>query len=284
MADNTLGLELNPEQSTPTQDPAQEQPESPTQGSRPKGRPYVNPDRVKTGGTQRDKLSDDALAERMQRIREQNEKIKQRRLAVEADEEAFRKTQDAEKAKQIHNRKIQEDINKARELAAKRKMDKAQSREWDSGKPAATSYGKQRAPRAQPEPANNRPREADSEKAASAPVESEGWATTDTSEAPADWAAEPVATGTIDSSWGVTSTDNTDPAVIDSSWNTADTTATAADNGPPEGSSGQWTRGGSPSGFRARGGGRGRGVRRGRGGKFNANPPITTQPEPQAEA
>ncbi|KAF6742346.1 hypothetical protein DFP72DRAFT_798495 [Ephemerocybe angulata] len=218
MADNTLGLELNPEQSTPTQDPAQEQPESPTQGSRPKGRPYVNPDRVKTGGTQRDKLSDDALAERMQRIREQNEKIKQRRLAVEADEEAFRKTQDAEKAKQIHNRKIQEDINKARELAAKRKMDKAQSREWDSGKPAATSYGKQRAPRAQPEPANNH------------------------------------------------------------------TTATAADNGPPEGSSGQWTRGGSPSGFRARGGGRGRGVRRGRGGKFNANPPITTQPEPQAEA
>ena len=62
-----------------------------------KKKPYVNPDRVKTGGAQRvrvvhrvlpwrrlrsvqDKLSEEELAERMARIREQNEKIKQRRL------------------------------------------------------------------------------------------------------------------------------------------------------------------------------------------------------------
>lgn len=62
--------------------------------------PYVNPERVKTGGLPRvnlviltsephvlpflgvvqDKLTDEELAERMARMREQNEKIKQRRL------------------------------------------------------------------------------------------------------------------------------------------------------------------------------------------------------------
>lgn len=65
--------------------------------SRDKKKPYVNPDRVKTGGAQRvrtrsclpphlvltahqEKPSEEELAERMVRIREQNEKIKQRRL------------------------------------------------------------------------------------------------------------------------------------------------------------------------------------------------------------
>ena len=61
--------------------------------------PYVNPERVKTGGLPKvgnfslvlclrilsffefqDKLTDEELAERMTRMREQNEKIKQRRL------------------------------------------------------------------------------------------------------------------------------------------------------------------------------------------------------------
>jgi len=45
-----------------------------------KKKPYVNPERVKTGGAQRDKLSEEELGERMLRMREQNEKIKQRRM------------------------------------------------------------------------------------------------------------------------------------------------------------------------------------------------------------
>ncbi|KAF8906026.1 hypothetical protein CPB84DRAFT_1770863 [Gymnopilus junonius] len=103
-------------------------------------KPYVNPERVKTGGNQRDKLSEEALTERMARIREQNEKIKQRRLDVQADEEAFRKTQEAERAKQAQYRKIQSDIDRTRDQNAKRKMDKVQSREWDSGKPSVERH------------------------------------------------------------------------------------------------------------------------------------------------
>ncbi|KAJ2936523.1 hypothetical protein H1R20_g576, partial [Candolleomyces eurysporus] len=139
MADNTLGLELNPEQpEQPANDTVvAQEPEPQSPKPREPKKPYVNPDRVNTGGPQRDKLSEEALAERMARAREQNEKIRQRRLDVEADKEAFRQTQEEEKAKQIQNRKVQEDINKAREQNARRKMDKLQTREWDSGKPKA---------------------------------------------------------------------------------------------------------------------------------------------------
>ncbi|KAI0048249.1 hypothetical protein FA95DRAFT_1558269 [Auriscalpium vulgare] len=70
----------------------------------------------------------------MARMREQNEKIKQRRLDVLADEDAFAATQAAERAKQVHTRKVQEAVDRTREQNAKRKMDKIQSREWDSEK------------------------------------------------------------------------------------------------------------------------------------------------------
>ncbi|KAH8108206.1 hypothetical protein BXZ70DRAFT_903543 [Cristinia sonorae] len=100
-----------------------------------KKQPYINPDRVKTGGAQRDKLSEEELTERMARIREQNEKIKQRREDVLKDEEEFRKTQEAEKLKQARSKKVQESINRAREQNARRKLDKVQNREWDTGKP-----------------------------------------------------------------------------------------------------------------------------------------------------
>ncbi|KAG5643902.1 hypothetical protein DXG03_009473 [Asterophora parasitica] len=103
--------------------------------TREKKKPYVNAERVKTGGSQRDKLSEEALTERMARMREQNEKIKQRRLDVQADEEAFRKTQESERIKQAQIRKVQDSVDRTREQNAKRKMDKIQSREWDSGKP-----------------------------------------------------------------------------------------------------------------------------------------------------
>lgn len=114
------------EQSTPTKDPRQE-----------KKKPYVNPERVKTGGPEREKLSEEALAERMQRMKEQNEKIKQRRIDVKADEEAFKKTQEEERVRQAHARKMQENVDRTREQNARRKMEKMESREWDSGKPTA---------------------------------------------------------------------------------------------------------------------------------------------------
>ncbi|KAF9239628.1 hypothetical protein BU15DRAFT_25682, partial [Melanogaster broomeanus] len=101
-----------------------------------KKKPYVNLERVKTGGPQRDKLTEEELVERMQRMKEQNEKIKQRRVDVKADEDAFKKMQESERAKQAHKRKVQEGVDRTREQNAQRKMDKIQSREWDSGKPA----------------------------------------------------------------------------------------------------------------------------------------------------
>ncbi|KAA1471827.1 hypothetical protein DENSPDRAFT_837922 [Dentipellis sp. KUC8613] len=114
--------------------PATGKADEPKDAAREKSKPYVNHERVKTGGAPRDKLTDEELAERMAKIREQNEKIKQRRIDVQADEDAFKKTQAAERAKQAKARKIQETVDRTREQNAKRKMDKMQNREWDSGK------------------------------------------------------------------------------------------------------------------------------------------------------
>ncbi|KDR81411.1 hypothetical protein GALMADRAFT_239290 [Galerina marginata CBS 339.88] len=137
--------DVPPESSSQNVDPATASPNRPKE----KEKPYVNPERVKTGGSQRDKLTDEALQERMARIREQNEKIRQRKLDVQADEDAFRKTQEVERAKQAQNRKIQSDIDRARDQNAKRKLDKVQSREWDSGKPSADRH-RPNASRSQP--------------------------------------------------------------------------------------------------------------------------------------
>ncbi|KAH0830416.1 hypothetical protein J3R83DRAFT_1811 [Lanmaoa asiatica] len=154
MADsNSLGLDF--EKETATEETATDQaantPEQETKSEKKK--PYVNPERVKTGGPQRvrlvllvlahttdawtkEKPSEEELAERMQRIKEQNEKIKQRRLDVKADEDAFKKMQETERVKQAQTRKVQEGVDRTREQNARRKMEKMQSREWDSGKPA----------------------------------------------------------------------------------------------------------------------------------------------------
>ncbi|KAH9483856.1 hypothetical protein JR316_0003334 [Psilocybe cubensis] len=145
MAENTsnaLGLDFS--QETVEEKPEYQEPEQSSQTVAPdsssrkeqKEKPYVNPERVKTGGSQRDKLSDEALEERMARIRQQNEKIKQRRIDVQADEAAFRQTQERERERQMQNRKIQSEIDRARDQNAQRKMAKVQSREWDSGKPS----------------------------------------------------------------------------------------------------------------------------------------------------
>jgi len=120
--------------------PAVETPISYTQGDagneKKKTQAYHNPERVLTGGAQRDKLSEEQLTERMTRMREQNEKIKQRRMDIIADEDAFKKTQESERIKQEKIRKEQEHVNRTREQNARRKMDKISSREWDEGKPS----------------------------------------------------------------------------------------------------------------------------------------------------
>ena len=53
---------------------------------------------------------------------------------VAADEDAFKQTQAAERQRQAHMRKVQETVNRTREQSARRKMDRIQSREWDSDK------------------------------------------------------------------------------------------------------------------------------------------------------
>ncbi|KAJ6513811.1 hypothetical protein C8R47DRAFT_962379 [Mycena vitilis] len=145
---NSLGLDFDQLkiQDPETESKPEEVPQSPSQDaeSTDRRKPYINPERVKTGGNQRDKLSEEALSERMARMREQNEKIKQRRLDVQADEDAFKKTQENERVKLAQSRKVQEGVDRTREQNAKRKLDKMQSREWDSGKPAAGGDWKQR--------------------------------------------------------------------------------------------------------------------------------------------
>ncbi|CAA7267968.1 unnamed protein product [Cyclocybe aegerita] len=185
------GKELEVPEAIPTS------PTSPSEGLKKKDvkeKPYVNPDRVKTGGAQRDKLSEEALAEKMARIREQNEKIRQRRLDVQADEEAFRKTQEQDREKQAQNRKIQADIDRARDQNARRKMDKAQYRDWDSGKP---SVNKKSGPGAQEltgvKDSNNAPA-----------------GTVDWGNAPLDQpAGEPKEETTTSNDWGPTTSETT---------------------------------------------------------------------------
>ncbi|KAL1691390.1 SDA1-domain-containing protein [Schizophyllum commune] len=70
----------------------------------------------------------------MARIREQNEKIKQRRADVQADEAAFKKTQEAEQQQRARIKKVQANVDRSREANAARKMAKVQNREWDADK------------------------------------------------------------------------------------------------------------------------------------------------------
>ena len=69
---------------------------------------------------------------------------------VQADEAAFKKTQQVEAEKRARTKKVQEDINRAREQNALRKMNKLEGREWDVGKNA----GDRRPPG--PTPSTNR--------------------------------------------------------------------------------------------------------------------------------
>ncbi|KAK2467115.1 hypothetical protein APHAL10511_001373 [Amanita phalloides] len=139
IADNGSNQSVQSDISAHSESPVIEQPSDNSQSKeKKKEKPYINPERFKTGGSQREKLNDEELAERMQRIKAQNERIKQRRLDVVADEEAFRKTEKQERARLAQAREVQERVNIAREQNARRKLDKMQGREWDSGKPTSS--------------------------------------------------------------------------------------------------------------------------------------------------
>lgn len=60
---------------------------------------------------------------------------------MQADKDAFEKTQEAERIRLAQSRQVQEHVNRTREQNARRKMEKVQLREWDSGK--STSEWKQ---------------------------------------------------------------------------------------------------------------------------------------------
>jgi len=64
---------------------------------------------------------------------------------VVADETAFKQTQEYERRKTARAKEIQDSINKVREQNVRRKMDKAQNREWDSGKPSTVDTSRIRS-------------------------------------------------------------------------------------------------------------------------------------------
>ena len=53
---------------------------------------------------------------------------------MQADEDAFKKSEEEERAMQARIRKVQEGVNNARQQSARRKMEKIEAREWDTGK------------------------------------------------------------------------------------------------------------------------------------------------------
>ncbi|CAG8474563.1 3444_t:CDS:2 [Acaulospora colombiana] len=88
-----------------------------------KSDPYVNRDRVLSGGKSHQRMREEELAKRMDQIRIQNEKILEKRKLVEEDEKAFRKEEEELRKK-----------DNEREENAKRKTQNRGAREWDKAK------------------------------------------------------------------------------------------------------------------------------------------------------
>ena len=53
---------------------------------------------------------------------------------MKADEDAFKKSEEEEREMQARIRKVQEGVDNARQQSARRKMEKIEAREWDTGK------------------------------------------------------------------------------------------------------------------------------------------------------
>ena len=225
----------------------------------------------------------------MARIREQNEKIKQRRIVcipsiiissanhtlqdVQADEEAWNKNAQEDQVRSARHAKQQNDINTVREQNARRKMDKATNREWDSAKPARGTGAGERRGRGGGRPSQQQPTDtwqhdgggwtaADQATTDGAPV-----ASGDTAAPTNPWAAVGQ---TVE--WGAADNDAVSKAT---NWGTSDS-AEGQSSGPSGRGRGDVRgRGGRGEG-RARGRGRGEGPARGRGGRS----PTDSNPEP----
>lgn len=118
--------------------------------------PYVNEDRVLSGGARPQKKSDEEIDEIMERMKKQNEEIEEKRKIVEEDELNFQKDEEARKKKELENREsqrrkreeeeedrrrrehqaiqLQKEIDEAREINATNKSKSRDNREWDTGK------------------------------------------------------------------------------------------------------------------------------------------------------
>ncbi|GJJ12456.1 hypothetical protein Clacol_006698 [Clathrus columnatus] len=103
-------------------------------GGRGRGRGRGRGGYVPVEPVPRERIDDNVLDERMAKIRAQNDKIRERREQIKADEEAFEALMAAERVKQARNRKLQAQIDQTRELNAKRKLEKIGNREWDVSK------------------------------------------------------------------------------------------------------------------------------------------------------
>ncbi|KAH8929908.1 hypothetical protein BT69DRAFT_1292260 [Atractiella rhizophila] len=95
---------------------------------------YNNPDRHKTGGPAREKLTEEELAAKMEKIRLQNERLKARKEEVDADESAYTAVTAEEIQAAKMRREKQLEIDAARQENAKRKLEAFSGREWDSEK------------------------------------------------------------------------------------------------------------------------------------------------------
>ncbi|OZJ05858.1 hypothetical protein BZG36_00864 [Bifiguratus adelaidae] len=138
-----------------------------------RAKPYVNKERVLSGGSKATVTADELTA-RMERIRLRNAEIEKKRQLVEADEKAYmeeekeaerleaqrRETEKARRAaeqaerqrRQAMDRKMQQALRTEREENASRKAKAMESREWDRNKQesdwnTSKRYGRSSRPR-----------------------------------------------------------------------------------------------------------------------------------------
>ncbi|KAE8260720.1 hypothetical protein A4X13_0g166 [Tilletia indica] len=102
---------------------------------------YLNRERFKTGGPQRAPLTEDELTARLERARLQNAAILARREQVEADKNQYeqltaqeREERAAHARKKLAEKKAQVEQEEERAKVRARKLEKQDSRSWDSEK------------------------------------------------------------------------------------------------------------------------------------------------------
>ncbi|KAJ3190652.1 hypothetical protein HK101_008512, partial [Irineochytrium annulatum] len=115
-------------------------------------RPYVNPNRIASGGLEKKKLSPEELDRKMAEMRIKNAELLRKKEASAADERAFLETQKEIKKKEEEDRRRRREeltmkkekeekakaafdaLTREREENAQRKLQAKAGREWDMGK------------------------------------------------------------------------------------------------------------------------------------------------------